>query len=123
MEVLINLGFGGTKNIYLNQNDMSQQTLDEINNDLNQKDSKDDILRRLRGFYFYYNEPNEATHTILIHREQCGFCRFGAGTKRNSEPGRNGAWVGPFSTPEQAEQFALRHFPYRGGNVGRCSCV
>ncbi len=102
---------------------MPRQILEEINNQLNNNDSKDGILIRLRGFYFYYNEPNEATHNILIHRETCGFCQFGAGTQRNAEPGRNGAWVGPFSTPEQAEQFALRHFPHRGGEVGRCGCI
>jgi hypothetical protein len=95
----------------------------ELNNLLIAENPSDAVLIRLRGFYFYYNEPNEATHNILIHRETCGFCQFGAGTQRNAEPGRNGAWVGPFSTPEQAEQFALRHFPYRGGNVVKCGCV
>jgi hypothetical protein len=102
---------------------MSKQVLEEINNHLNENDPKDGILIRLRGYYFYYNEPTEATHTVLVHRDTCGHCCFGAGRNSNAEPGRNGAWVGPFSTPEQAEQFALRHFPYRGGNVGRCSCV
>lgn len=120
---MTNSEFGGTKNTYPNQNKMARQQLEEINNQLNNNDPKDRIIIRLRGFYFYYNEPNEATHEILIHIETCGFCQFGAGTNRNSEAGRNGAWVGPFSTPEQAEQFALRHFPHRGGDVGRCSCV
>jgi len=97
--------------------------LEELNNQLNAENPIDAILIRLRGFYFYYNEPNEATHNILIHRETCGFCKFGAGMQQNAEPGRNVAWVRPFSTPEQAEEVALRHFPHRGGDVGRCRCV
>jgi hypothetical protein len=102
---------------------VSRKVLEEINNHLNENDPKDGILIRLRGYYFYYNSPTEATHTVLVHRDTCGHCCFGAGTERNLEPGRNGTWIGPFSTPEQAEEFAARHFPHHRGGIGRCTCV
>lgn len=102
---------------------MSKIQLYQIDLTLDSNNEKDNILIRLRGYYFYYNEPNEKTHTILIHSHNCGFCCYGVGTSSLSEPGRNGAWVGPFSTPEQAEAFAARHFPHRGGEIRRCSCV
>lgn len=102
---------------------MGKKEIITIDEGLNPKDKKDKILIRLRGYYFYYNEPNESTHDILIHKHNCGFCCYGAGTSRLTEPGRNGAWVGPFTTPEQAETFATRHFPYRRGDIRRCSCV
>ncbi len=101
---------------------MTREEIEGINNHLNGNDPKDRIIIHLRGFYLYYNDTNEATHTMLVHRDTCGHCCFGAGTERNFVPGRNGAWIGPFSTPEQAEEFAARHFPHHGGGVGRCGC-
>jgi len=32
--------------------------LEELNNQLNAENPIDALLIRLRGFYFYYNEPN-----------------------------------------------------------------
>jgi hypothetical protein len=102
---------------------MPRQLLEEMNDHLNENDPKDGILIRLRGYYFYYNNPTEVSHTVLVHRDTCGHCCFGAGHNNNAEPGRNGAWVGPFSTPEQAEEFAARHFPHHRGGINRCGCV
>ena len=85
---------------------MTIEELKEIDNGLHQFDAKDKILIDKRGYFLYYNEPNRATKDVNIHVHFCGFCAWGAGTNRDSEPGRNGVWIGPFSEIEQAQTFA-----------------
>lgn len=52
-------------------------------------------------FYIYYNW--HANQDNKIHRGSCGFCKYGFGTK--GIRGKKGVFIGPFSTPELAEEF------------------
>jgi hypothetical protein len=63
------------------------------------------ILEKKRGYYLYYNEPTKLRKEVNIHLHTCGFCEWGSG-RQNAEPGRNGVWIGPFKTVNQAENFA-----------------
>ncbi len=85
---------------------MTKTQLNEIDNALDKNIKRDEILINMRGYYIYYNEPNKKEKEIKIHSHNCGFCAWGAGRKTVKEVGKNGVWIGPFKTPEQAEEFA-----------------
>ena len=86
---------------------MTNNKLIELNNSLDPESKKDKILIDKRGYYLYYNDPNKKLKDIKVHIHTCGFCAWGSGRDIGKESGRNGAWIGPFSTPEQAEMFAV----------------
>jgi hypothetical protein len=86
---------------------MKQTELNELDKVLKFLGDFGTILQKKRGFYLYYNEPTKSTKEVNIHSHICGFCKWGSGSgKQNSEPGRNGVWIGPFKTVKQAEKFA-----------------
>lgn len=85
---------------------MDVKQLQEIDAELNVNSKKDNILINKRGLYLYYNEPNKRIKDIKIHCHDCGYCAFGSGREIRKEPGKNGVWIGPFSSTEQAESFA-----------------
>lgn len=87
---------------------MEAKQLQEIDDELNINSRKDNILINKRGFYLYYNEPNKRIKDIKIHGHNCGYCAFGSGRVIEKEPGKNGVWIGPFSSTEQAESFARK---------------
>lgn len=84
---------------------MTKTDLTLLDTSLNIADKKDKILIRKRGFFIYYNEPNKNSKEIKIHSHNCGFCAWGSGRDMELEAGRNGAWIGPFKTVNQAENF------------------
>ncbi len=85
---------------------MTTKQLTKLDNELDITNPKDKILIDKRGYYLYYNEPNKKRKDIKIHIHKCGFCAWGAGRDIKTEAGRNGIWIGPFSTKQQAEAFA-----------------
>lgn len=85
---------------------MTTEELKKIDIELDSSVIKDKILISKRGFFLYYNEPNKKIKDIKIHTHDCGFCAWGIGRDIEKEAGRNGVWIGPFSTKEQAEKFA-----------------
>lgn len=84
---------------------MTTRDLTILDNSLSISDTKDKILIKKRGFFIYYNEPNKNSKEIKIHTHNCGFCAWGSGRDMELEAGRNGVWIGPFSTIIQAENF------------------
>jgi hypothetical protein len=85
---------------------MTRDELKKIDKELNLNIEKDKILIKKRGYYLYYNEPNKNEKDIMVHKHDCGFCSWGSGNGRESKKaGRNGVWIGPFETPNQAEYF------------------
>ncbi|WP_445710461.1 hypothetical protein [Flavobacterium sp.] len=54
------------------------------------------ILEEENLYYFYHNW--QAGQTNKIHRGSCGECKYGTGKQKNVDRGRNGVWLGPFST-------------------------
>ena len=86
---------------------MNYNQLSKLDGSLDILDKKDKILIDKRGYYIYYNEPNKLKKEIKIHIHTCGFCAWGSGRKTDKEAGRNGVWIGPFNTPEQAKKFAI----------------
>lgn len=99
---------------------MTSKQLIELNNSLDPKSKKDKILIDKRGYYLYYNDPNKKLKDIKVHIYTCGFCAWGSGRDISKEPGRNGVWIGPFRTPEQAEAFAVNILNIE--NVSRHTC-
>ena len=85
---------------------MTTKQLTKLDNELDITNPKDKILIDKRGYFIYYNEPNKKIKEIKIHIHNCGFCAWGSGRDIKKEAGRNGVWIGPFKTPEQAEKFA-----------------
>ena len=87
---------------------MTTTQLKKIDVALDETIKQDRILIDKRGYYLYYNEPNKNRKDIKIHIHTCGFCAWGSGRNIKTEAGRNGVWIGPFSTKEQAENFAIK---------------
>ena len=85
---------------------MTTKQLQKIDVALDETCKQDQILIDKRGYYLYYNEPNKKRKDIKIHIHTCGFCAWGAGRDIKTEAGRNGIWIGPFSTKQQAKAFA-----------------
>lgn len=56
-------------------------------------------------FYLYHNWA--AGQENKIHLESCAHCNYGFGQRRIQIRGRNGVWIGPFDTPELAEEYCL----------------
>lgn len=84
---------------------MTKRDLTILDNSLKISDTKDKILINKRGFFVYYNEPTKKSKDIKIHTHNCGFCAWGSGRDTKLEAGRNGVWIGPFNTINQAENF------------------
>lgn len=55
-------------------------------------------------------------HRATLHRAECGFCNHGAGVHGGGQT-RNGRWLGPFPSPDQARVEAQRS----GAEVRDCS--
>jgi hypothetical protein len=86
---------------------MKKEELYELDKSLKHFGDFGSILTKKRGFYLYYNEPTKSTKEVNIHSHTCGFCKWGSGSgKQDTEPGKNGVWIGPFKTTTQAEKFA-----------------
>lgn len=68
-----------------------------------------------RSFWAYENWV-AAGHRATIHRGECGFCNNGAGVHGGGHT-RNGRWLGPFRSREEAEAEAKR----AGAEVRDCS--
>jgi hypothetical protein len=99
---------------------MNAKQLRKIDSELDYNFSKDNILINKRGFFLYYNEPNKRLKDINIHSHDCGFCTWGSGRETVKEVGRNGVWIGPFRSTDQAETFARNVLIIE--NVSRHSC-
>jgi hypothetical protein len=95
---------------------MTKEELILLDKKLDESNKIDNVLISKRGFYIYYNEPNKKVKEIKIHVHYCGFCAWGSGRDIPKEAGRNGVWIGPFDTPEQAEEFVGKII-----NVEKCS--
>jgi hypothetical protein len=85
---------------------MYSRDLKAIDVRLDPKVGSDLILINKWGYFLYYNEPNKKVKDVKVHIYNCGFCAFGSGRDATQEPGRNGVWIGPFSSKEQADNFA-----------------
>jgi hypothetical protein len=85
---------------------MTREELKKIDRSLDVSDLKDKILIDKKGYFLYYNEPNKNEKDIKIHKHDSGFCAWGSGNGReNKIAGKNGVWIGPFESSEQAENF------------------
>ena len=51
---------------------------------------------------FYVYENWTAEHKAVIHRGSCGNCQYGAGCHHNLCGNKNGQWLGPFKTYDEA---------------------
>lgn len=67
------------------------------------------------GFWAYENWV-AAGHRATVHRGECGFCNHGAGVHGGGQT-RNGRWLGPFRSFEEAKANAER----AGAEVRNCS--
>jgi len=45
--------------------------------------------------FFIYENWRAGTHKAVLHRDDCGYCKFGAGLSGGTNP-RNGSWHGPY---------------------------
>ncbi|MCX6291533.1 MAG: hypothetical protein NT126_07185 [Bacteroidetes bacterium] len=105
---------------------MTIEKLKQIDDSLNGNNSSEaKILKNLRGYYFYYNEPTIKDRKNLIHIHFCGRCAYGTGILKdeNKEPGKNGVWIGPFSTVTQVNQFVKKNFCNVPTPLEKCSCI
>lgn len=100
---------------------MNKKELILLDKKLDEFNKIDKVLISKRGFYIYYNEPNKKVKEIKIHIHHCGFCAWGSGRNTPKEAGRNGVWIGPFETSQQATDFAK--FVINIENVSLCSCI
>ncbi len=101
---------------------MKNKELEKIDNLIGTLPLIQNILSDLRGIYIYYNEPTKDSREIVFHKHTCGHCAFGSGKRKKKTPGKNGVWIGPFSTSRQAEKF----LQLSGLNVAqkkKCTCI
>lgn len=59
------------------------------------------------NYYIYHNWQADGDK-CTIHKADCKNCNSGLGKQKNTEPGRNGVWIGPFSELIQAENYLSR---------------
>jgi len=98
--------------------------LQKLENSLNVISLSVEILKKGLGYYIYYNKPNEKTRNFIVHKSTCGQCAWGTGKIPESEPGRNGVWIGPFTKKNQASQFINENFSPINGRLLMCSsCI
>jgi hypothetical protein len=71
--------------------------------------------REKGGFWAYENWVANG-HRATIHRKECGFCNDGAGVHGGGQT-RNGRWLGPFESAQEAAEEAER----AGPEVRACS--
>ncbi len=55
---------------------------------------------------YYVYENWTAEHKAVIHRATCGYCKEGQGCHKNPLGERNGRWLGPFRTLDEADRAA-----------------
>jgi len=55
---------------------------------------------------YYVYENWTAEHKAVIHRATCGNCNEGRGCHKNVLGERNGRWLGPFHTLDEADRAA-----------------
>ena len=58
-------------------------------------------------FYYYHNW--KAKMDNRVHLNSCKNCNNGMGMRTNTIKGKNGVWVGPFSTIELALNWATKY--------------
>lgn len=82
-----------------------------------------EIFELKKGYYFYFNYPNSKTKALKIHEYNCGNCNYGTG-KSKGTPGRNGVWIGPFTTINQTENYIGKYMPsYKLKIDIKCGCL
>ena len=101
---------------------MKKEKLIAINSILDQMGPFGELLSQRRGLYIYYNEPTAKTRQIVIHKHTCGNCAFGSGKQTSAEAGRNGVWIGPFSTTIQVNSH-IKKFNLTDVEVKKCTCT
>ena len=55
--------------------------------------------------YYYYYHNWTAGQKNMIHKGNCGECKFGLGKKGKQVRGEHGVWVGPFETVELVQDY------------------
>ncbi len=98
---------------------MSRNELSKFDSGLNDQIDVDRLLINKRGYYVYYNKPNQVTKPLKIHRHTCGECCYGIGKQSKAEPGRNGVWIGPCHSIETMKSFIQDIF---GESPTLCTC-
>lgn len=68
-----------------------------------------------RSFWAYENWVAYG-HRVTVHHGDCGFCNYGAGVHGGGQT-RNGRWLGPFGSPEEAKAAGER----TGAEARSCS--
>ena len=81
-----------------------------------------EILRKGIGYYVYYNKPTKTTKLFKIHNSSCGQCAWGTGKIPGANAGRNGVWIGPFSSTVQASTFVNDNLNPLPGQIEACNC-
>jgi hypothetical protein len=84
---------------------MDPKTLTMLDKTLESTEHVAEILIQKRGLYLYVNHPNKKSKDLIIHKHTCGHCAWGSGKQGEKEPGKNGVWMGPFSTDEQVKEY------------------
>jgi hypothetical protein len=70
----------------------------------------------LEGAFWAYENWVANGHRATVHRGECGFCNYGVGIHGGGQT-RNGRWLGPFRSREEAEANAQR----AGAEMRNCS--
>ncbi|MFQ5688367.1 MAG: hypothetical protein ACE5GV_17095 [Candidatus Scalindua sp.] len=61
--------------------------------------------KKMQEYYVYHNWTAEKGGKAIIHASNCSFCNNGQGI-HNSGFTKNGKWLGPFATKQQAVEAA-----------------
>ena len=63
---------------------------------------------RAKMTYHVYENWTVRPKKARIHFSNCRYCNDGKGTNKPKKEGRNGRWLGPFDTFQEAQEAALR---------------
>lgn len=66
------------------------------------------ILKKIEGYYFYYNWT--AGQKNMIHMHYCKACNYGGGKNREKTVGKHCVWIGPFKTKDLAKEKVKEQF-------------
>lgn len=98
---------------------MTKEEIIKLDKGLDPKSKNDSIIIQKRGYYIYYNKPNNLKRTLKIHHHTCGQCKYGTGKITDSEAGLNGIWIGPSEKIENLKSLSVDFF---GLESEQCKC-
>ncbi len=72
-------------------------------------------------YFLYQNWRAKKKSSPVLHNATCKNCNYGSGKLSKSNPGKNGVWIGPFTSVSLSKDYVTKII---NGNIKYCSfCI